>query len=204
MIIDFSTTEPLQRYHLMTQTIIPRPIAWVLSLNEGQSLNLAPFSYFNAMSSDPPLLAISIGKKAGGEVKDTRRNLLSGREFVAHIANIAQAESLNMSAAPLAYGDSEVDLSQLALKQLPGWPLPLIDQCPLAYHCKLYDVHELGPNQQAVIYAEICQLYLEDRLVEYSNGRYQVDARRVNPLLRLGGSDYGELGRIFSLARPKH
>ena len=75
----FSDLNPSERYHIMTQVVIPRPIAWVLTANDGDQsnhsssrFNLAPFSYFNAISSDPPLVMMSIGKKPDGEEKDTR------------------------------------------------------------------------------------------------------------------------------------
>jgi flavin reductase (DIM6/NTAB) family NADH-FMN oxidoreductase RutF len=203
MIIPFDSIEALNRYHLLTQTVMPRPIAWVLSENEDTSLNLAPFSFFNAMCSEPPLLVMSIGKKPGGDLKDTRRNLLSGREFVIHIASVDQVEALNGTAAVLDYGESEVTASSLPLSDFPGCSLPRLSECHVAYHCKLYDVHEIGPNKQAMIYAEVIQLYLNDDVVEYNNNRYVIDAEKINPLSRLGGVQYSEQGRIFSLTRPK-
>ena len=203
MIIDFSSITALNRYHLLTQTVMPRPIAWVLSENEDASLNLAPFSFFNAMCSEPPLLVMSIGKKSGGEVKDTRRNLLSGRPFVVHIASVEHVEALNGTAAVLDYGDSEVTASSLPLSEFPGCTVPRLSECHIAYHCKLYDVHEIGPNKQAMIYAEVLQLYLNDTVVEHENNRYIIDPKKINPLSRLGGVQYSAQGKIFSLTRPK-
>ena len=90
MIIDFKQQSPANRYHIMTQTVIPRPIAWVLSENTSDnpatsepSYNLAPFSFFNAICSHPPLPMLSVGHKSDGTEKDTSVNLLSGRDFVA-------------------------------------------------------------------------------------------------------------------------
>ena len=209
MIINFAKEPPLSRYHLLTQTVIPRPIAWVLSENDpaaetGEaSLNLAPFSFFNAMCSDPPLLAISIGKKPDGHVKDTRHNIMSGRDFVVHIANTNHAAAVNQSAATLAYGESELVASQLALADFPHCSIPRIADCPIAYHCKLYDAHDIGPNQQAIIYAEVMQLYMNDHVVAETNGRYIVDAKAVDPLARLGLSAYADIGQSFNLQRPK-
>ena len=202
MIIPFSEETPSNCYHLLTQTIIPRPIAWVLSENKDQSVNLAPFSFFNAVCSEPPLLMLSIGKKPNNTSKDTRINLLSGREFVIHIASSAQAEPVNTSAATLEYGDSEIDADQLAVTDFPGCPLPRLKNCKVAYHCKLYDSHTIGPNQQAVIYAEIIQLYVADNAITHSNNRYTIDAKITDPLARLGGTAYAELGQHIHLARP--
>lgn len=203
MIIDFLEIPALKRYHFLTQTIIPRPIAWVLSQNKDQSLNLAPFSFFNAVCSEPPLLMLSIGKKTSGELKDTRLNLLSGRPFVVHIASVVQAEALNNSAAEFGYGDSEVERSGLALTDFPGCDIPRLASCQIAYDCELYDSHELGPNQQAIIYARIKQLFVDDTIVEEANDRYTIDASKLDPLARLGGANYAGLDNFFSLVRPK-
>ena len=201
MIINFQQTEPATRYHLLTQTVIPRPIAWVLSENSDASINLAPFSFFNAMCSDPPLLALSIGKKPDGELKDTRRNLLDRRDCVVHIAHQQQAVEVTASAASLAYGDSEV--KDLALVEFSGCSLPRLADCSVAYHCRFYDVHELGPQQQAIIYLEVLNLYLSDDIVTALDQRYVIDAKAIDPLARLGGASYAGLGEAFSVARPK-
>lgn len=203
MIIDFADKSPQTRYHFMTQTIIPRPIAWILSENEDATLNLAPFSFFNAVCSDPALLVVSIGRKTNGSDKDTRINLLSGRPFVIHIAACEQAEQLNNSAAELAYGESELEQGHIALVDFPSSPLPRLAECQIAYHCSLYEVHELGPNKQAVIYAEIKHLYIADAAVEQHGERYTIDPLHINPLARLGGTQYAKLAEPFSLTRPK-
>jgi len=207
MIIDFANETPLNRYHLMTQTVLPRPIAWVLSLNElrnadeNSQYNLAPFSYFNAISSEPPLLALSVGKKPTGDAKDTRKNLLSERDFVVHIASTQQADALNSTAAPLNYGKSEITAAKLELEAFPNCGAPRIKDCPVAFHCRHYDHHEVG--NQAVIYAEIMQLYIHDNNIEQHNQRYSIDAKKLDPLARLGGNFYTGLGDVFALERPK-
>ncbi|MEO0443025.1 MAG: flavin reductase family protein [Pseudomonadota bacterium] len=203
MIVNFADIAPSTRYHLLTQTIIPRPIAWVLSENDDQSLNLAPFSFFNAMCSDPPLMVLSVGKKPDGEIKDTRRNILSGRDFLIHIAHVDQADMLNKSAAALDYGESELEANDLALAKFEGCPIPRLAQCNIAYQCSVFDVHEIGPNQQAMIYAEVKQLYLNDAVFNEENNRFIIDPEQINPLTRLGGSYYAALDQPFSLTRPK-
>ena len=107
MIIDFAELSPSQAYFTMIQTVIPRPIAWVMSVNEGGNYNLAPFSYFNAVCSDPPLLLISVGKKPDGSFKDTRVNIEQRKEFVVHVAHRGLLDELNDSSATLPYGESD-------------------------------------------------------------------------------------------------
>ncbi|MFT6237218.1 MAG: flavin reductase (DIM6/NTAB) family NADH-FMN oxidoreductase RutF [Cellvibrionaceae bacterium] len=203
MIVDFNSISPSNGYHLLTQTIIPRPIAWILSENEDGSLNLAPFSFFNAVCSDPPLLMVSIGKKPSGEIKDTRRNILSGRDFVIHIASLTQAQVLSRSAATLVYGDSELEIDDLALETFAGCSIPRLADSSVAYHCKFYDSHIIGPSEQAILYAEVIQLYVNDDMVNVSNERTVIDADKMSPLSRLGGANYGALKESFSLKRPK-
>ncbi len=203
MQIPFAAISPNQRYHLLTQTVIPRPIAWVLSENHDQSLNLAPFSFFNAMCSDPGLLVMSIGKKDSGERKDTAVNLLSGRDFVVHIANTAQADDLTKTAATLEYGDSELDGTDIELVGVPNSSVPRLKSCDVAYHCKLYEHHIVGQNQQMFIYAEVISLYLSEKVFSQDGKRITVDANSVNPLARLGAAQYSGITPAFKVARPK-
>ena len=109
MYIDFGDMTPQQVYITMTQTVIPRPIAWVLSENADGSLNLAPYSYFNAVSSDPALVMISAGVKPDGGIKDTRDNIRDRRDFVIHITSLDQLDNMNASSASFDPGVSEVD-----------------------------------------------------------------------------------------------
>jgi flavin reductase (DIM6/NTAB) family NADH-FMN oxidoreductase RutF len=101
MNIDLSSLSNNNVYHLMTQTIIPRPIAWVLTKNKDNSTNLAPFSYFNAVCSNPPLCMLSMGKKPDGAFKDTGTNLIEGADCVIHIAHVNQAEVVTATASTL-------------------------------------------------------------------------------------------------------
>ena len=148
MQLDINSLSPNQRYHLLTQTIIPRPIAWVLSENLDGSLNLAPFSFFNAMCSDPALFVLSVGNKDQATPKDTAINLLSGREFVIHIASSADAKTLNITSTTLDYQQSEVELADVELTEFPGGSTPRLESCAIAYRCSLYEHHLVGPNQQ--------------------------------------------------------
>lgn len=202
MIFDLDTLSPNRRYHLMTQGILPRPIAWVLSRNEDRSLNLAPFSFFNAICSDPPLVMLSIGHKADGEIKDSRRNILSERDFVIHIPSRQHAEAVNASAATLAYGESELEGLELQLTDFPGCDVPRIAGAGIALHCIKHDVHLLGPAKQAIVYAEIRQYFVDDRLLREEDGRHYIDAVALDPLARLGGAQFAGVTEPFALQRP--
>ena len=202
MHIDLSTLSSNRVYHLMTQTIIPRPIAWVLSLNEDKSHNLAPFSYFNAVCSDPPLMMLSMGKKPDGTTKDTVTNLPIGAECIVHIAHAAQADIVTKTAASMPYGDSEVTANNIELITHQDWPLPRIKDCPIAYYCKVHSTQELGNTPQQLVFVEALSLYVDDRAVDEKDGRMTIDALAVNPLARLGAAQYANLGEVFSKVRP--
>ncbi|WP_334313267.1 flavin reductase family protein [Psychrosphaera algicola] len=154
MELKLSDYAPAQIYHLMTQTIIPRPIAWVLTENmalnkEERNYNLAPFSYFSAVSSNPPLLMISVGLKEGNTDKDTTVNCQSGSKAVVHIAADNQYQQVTQSAATLAYGESELDTADKEMQKLndqlvafDGFPLPRLQHCPVAFGCSVFEIQK--------------------------------------------------------------
>lgn len=204
MIIDLDALSTSDTYFAMTQAIIPRPIAWVLSENEAGDYNLAPFSYFNAVCSDPPLIMLSLGKKPDGTPKDTRVNIEARRSFVVHIASSDQVQTLNASSATLPAGESEIARLGLELTEFPGSRLPRLADSRLAMACELYQVMELGPVPQALIFGRLTHLYIEDGVAELDpKGRLKIHADRLNPLGRLGAREYFSGGQVISVPRPK-
>lgn len=190
-----------QRYHLITQTITPRPIAWIMTKNENDSFNLAPFSYFAALSSDPALLVVSIGNKTDDLAKDTKQNLMREKECVLHIPSGDLMNAVNESAANLAYGESELSRAGLSLTNFTK-TLPRITEVKIALHCKLFDIHSLGKASFNAIYLEILDVYIDDNLVTQEKNRVYIDNKKLNPLARLGGNDYALVGETVTIARP--
>ncbi|QGJ72053.1 Flavin reductase [Planctomycetales bacterium 10988] len=203
MLIDLATLDATTIYHLMVQTVIPRPIAWVLSENGNQSYNLAPFSYFNAISSSPPTLMISVGHKKSGEKKDTWLNIEERKHFNVHIVSRAQLETMVETAAPYEHGISEVEQLEIETVEEEGFQLPRLKQAKVALACELYQLHEIGTGPQALIIGEIKQLYIEDSVVQLENSRYTIDANEIDPMARLGGNEYVYFGGIEKVIRPK-
>ena len=200
----FEKLNPAEVYFTLIQTLIPRPVAWVLSENIDGRFNLAPFSYFIPVSSDPPLVILSLGKKPGGALKDTCVNISARQDFVIHIASRSQMEALNASSETLPSEVSEVEM--LGLKTIPfgAFRLPRVADCPIAFACRLYEIREIGNAPQALIFGEILSVYMDDGICEEGEkGRVRVAASRLDPLVRLGADDYAGLGEIISLARPK-
>lgn len=210
MNLQFSDFSASQRYHLMTQTIIPRPIAWALTSSnihsaEPQHLNLAPFSYFSAVSSEPALLMLSVGKKPNGDFKDTLVNVLENKKMVIHIANEKQADIVTQTAASLEHGQSELlqlNSSELTTTPFENFALPRLTQCDIAYGCELFEVKEIGNTPQSLIFVEIKQLYLNPSVTSVKDERIKIHAENVNPLARLGASEYSGITHPFKKARP--
>ncbi len=191
-------------YGLMIQTIIPRPIAWILSDNGDKTFNLAPFSYFNGVTSRPPTLSISIGRKRDKSKKDTWRNIEERGHFVVHIASTDMAEPLAATAASLEFGDSEVTQNDLQLIDEPDWSLPRLSKSRIALLCRKYQIIEIGEAPQGLVIGEIKSAWVCDEIASETEGSNlpAIDASRLNPLARLGGDDYSQITEPFTVKRP--
>ena len=201
MHIDMSTLTPIQAYALMTQTVIPRPVAWILTQNSDDSYNLAPFSYFNGLASDPPRIMISIGLAPDGSLKDTRANIDARKEFIVHIAHREMATAMTRSSATMPPNESEVDMLNLPLTEMPGSKLPRLADCRIAYACEYDSVHMI--KDQAIVFATLKHLYAADSVVgKDAKGRMTVNAVDVDPLGRLGGGEYFGAGELIYVERP--
>lgn len=201
MHIDMSTLSPIQAYALMTQTVIPRPVAWILTENNDNSYNLAPFSYFNGLASDPPMIMISFGLAPDGSLKDTRNNIESRKEFIVHIAHREMAEAMTKSSATMPPNESEVEMLNLPLAEMPGSSLPRLADCRIAYACEYDSIHMI--KDQAIVFATLKHLYAADEVVgEDAKGRMCVNAVDVDPIGRLGGGEYFGAGELIYVERP--
>jgi flavin reductase (DIM6/NTAB) family NADH-FMN oxidoreductase RutF len=204
MNINFADFSPNQRYHLMTQTIIPRPIAWALTDSDNGQFNLAPFSYFTAVSSAPPILMLSVGNKPNGDKKDTLVNVVHNQKMVIHIASEQDAALVTKTAASLPHGESELTDTSLTTTTFDGFSLPRLAHCDIAYGCELYEIKELGAVPQNLIFVEIKQIYINDNVIKIDKKqKIKVHADKVNPLTRLGGGEFATINKPFSLVRPK-
>jgi flavin reductase (DIM6/NTAB) family NADH-FMN oxidoreductase RutF len=203
MHIDVTTLSPQDAYSRLIQTIVPRPIAWVLTSNQGGSHNLAPFSFFNAVCSDPPLVMLSVGIKPDGSEKDTWVNIRDRTHFVIHIAHRQVIRSVAESAASLPAGQSEIDALGLETTSFPGSPLPRLADCRVAFACERYDIRELGPGRQALILGKVTGMFVDDAVLGPSDaGKFRVSAEKLEPVGRLGGNEYVTFGEKLNIPRP--
>jgi flavin reductase (DIM6/NTAB) family NADH-FMN oxidoreductase RutF len=208
MNIDFTALTPAEAYHLMTQTIVPRPIAWILTENESgtddNKFNLAPFSFFNSVAANPPTLMVSIGVQPDGRIKDTLANIQRTGKLVIHISSAQHIEALNQSAATLPYGESELTASMLGTTPMNNFSLPRLSVAKVAFACELDHTHLIGEAPQTLVFAQVKSAYIADDCVhiDEEKGRTLIDAAVLNPLARLGGSEYAFLGDYVNLKRP--
>lgn len=212
MIFETAKMSAQQIYHATTQTLLPRPIAWVLTKHSSGHFNLAPFSYFTAVSSDPPLLVFSVGDKTPGEGKDTKVNIRSHPYFTIHIPSLGDAAAVTETAATLAAEESELVHAGLETVPFEGFDMPRLANCSVAYGCRLHDIQDIKGAPQSLVFAHIEQIYISPEVaqlntVRKSNGdtseRLVVDASKLNPLARLGGAQYAGIGAPFEIERPK-
>lgn len=204
MILDLAAMDKLTAYHTLTQVVIPRPVAWVLSDNGEESYNLAPFSYFSAVCSDPPVIMFSVGaSKPDGSEKDTYVNIMKSERFVIHIAGSDLVQEVTQSGASLPHGESELERCKLETTAFEGFGLPRVVGPKIAMACTLYQHQDIGNSNQHLIFGQIEKIWLDDSVVaEDEKGRLKVNADAVDPIARLGGLEYVTFGEIVSVPRP--
>ncbi len=202
MLIDCDKFTPTQIYFLLIQTVIPRPIAWVLSDNGNNTYNLAPFSFFNAIASNPPMIMLSVGWKDDVTRKDTWVNIEERKDFVVHIPSGQDAAQVADSSITLPHGISEVDHLNMSFEKVEGQLLPRVKGPLAALFCEKYAIHEIGDDRQGLILGKVNSFWLSDDVATNIDGRFTVDQAKLDPLARLGGSDYALLGEILKFKRP--
>lgn len=201
MNIDLSTLNHAETYAMMTQTIVPRPVAWALTENDSGSYNLAPFSYFNAVCAKPPVVMLSIGVLKDGDAKDTRYNLEKRKHCVIHIAHRELAAAVTASSATMGREVSELSELGLETAEMPGSDLPRVAACRVAWSASLVDTKMI--HQQWIAFLQLDQLYLDESVVGHDDkGRLKVMADRLDPIARLGGGEYLLAGDVVDIPRP--
>ncbi len=187
-----------RRYYLLISCIVPRPIAWVGTSNEDGSANLAPFSFFNGMSSSPPVVAIGFSPHEDKAQKDTLRNVLATRELSISIPTVDQAEAVFASADDLPYGASEFGHCGLVAAGCEAISAPRVSSAKVCLECTLREHIALGGLGSTMILADVVLVHLDDTLLD-NHGT--VNPHALKPLGRLGGGMFCGLGEVFKLPR---
>ena len=191
-----------ENYKFLTGSIIPRPVAFVTTLSKKQVLNAAPFSYFNIVSANPPMISVSV-QRANGVMKDTSRNAIEQNEFVVHVADESYLQQLNLTAKGLPSHESEVEDAKLTPIESLKVKIPGIQEAKIRMECILEKAISLGGTDEEpacdLLIGRVVQYHIQEEL--YQNGR--IDAEALRPISRLAGNFYSTLGEQIELERPK-
>jgi flavin reductase (DIM6/NTAB) family NADH-FMN oxidoreductase RutF len=202
MIVETAALSERESYKLLISSVVPRPIAWVSSQDAEGLLNLAPFSYFQAVCPEPPTVVVSVGRRADGTWKDTALNAQATGEFVVNIVSLELAEQMNVTS-----GDYPPDLNEFEIAGLTTAPShrvrpPRVAEAAIALECRLAQTVTLGhdPGTNLLLIGEVVAYYVRDDLCV--NGL--VDYERLRPVARLGGNQYAKPGEVFEMIRPRY
>lgn len=180
MLIDFKEKTASERYFLMAKSVVPRPIAWIAT--QGEVLNLAPFSYFTPLSSEPPTMIVSIGHRPDGTPKDTLRNLRDTKKCVIAIIDETHFEAMHLSSKDLGPLESEAEAFGIATREvIEGYP-PMPEGIKVAFFCDYLQEVALPGSQTIPVIVEIRHLYLDDRII---TDREKIDIA-CNAIARVG------------------
>lgn len=194
MIVDPQTLSAEKSYRLLTGLVVPRPVAWVATLNGKGGINLAPFSAFTFVSPKPPMLGISVGRR-GQAYKDTARNILANEDYVIHIADSSLTELLHESSEELPEDISEADRLGIATVPSDLIAVPRVAAAPVAMECRLRHVIEFGDTRSRFIVGEVLRFHIRDGLLR--DGKVQT--LELDPICRLAGPNYAKLGSVVTM-----
>lgn len=204
--ISFNSNElsAKNQYKLMSGTLIPRPIAWVTTVNETGLINLAPFSFFSVVSDTLPLMSISINRRKNGEMKHTAANLVSSKQAVVQLPTRELMEFVNRSAASFGLDESEV--SELKLTTVPSNKVlvPGIDGVKARFEVILNQyvpIMDDGKIITDLFILEVVYFHIEDDVLDKE--KMYINAKKLDPVARLAGPEYANLGEQYKLIRPK-
>ena len=195
MEFDFDVLTAHQRYKLMASLIVPRPIALVTSLGEDGTVNAAPFSLFNMLGEDPPIVMISINKRDDDSLKDTARNILRTGEFVVHLTDEPIAEQMHRCGDRLPPDESEVDAVGFTTVPSSAVAPPRIVEAPVAFECRLWE--RLETESRHILIGKVLRLHARDGLVDTE--RWRVRLQSYFPVGRFGASFYTRTRDRFAI-----
>ncbi len=196
---DFTILDARQRYKLMIGSIIPRPIALVTTVDENGRVNAAPFSFFNCLSADPPILALGVENNPDMSFKDTGHNIRMTEVFTVNIVSFAMAEAMHRCAAKYPRGVDELQEAGLTAKPGAKVASPWIAEAPAAFECRRHVTLELGKSRQ-IIMGEIIYAHFREGAVD---DRLHVDPAAIDAIARLGGDTCATIRDRFDMFTPK-
>lgn len=200
MLFDFSVLSARDRYKLLVNLVVPRPIAWVTTLSADGKANAAPFSFFNCFGDDPPTLAIGVRGKQPGALNDTGENIRATGEFVVNLVAEDCLERMNVTAVEFPHDVDELEQAGLTTQPSRFIKPPRIAESPAAFECERLISVDLGPTQ-SVIFGRVLAAHIRDDVV-IDPARCYVDTVRMDLVGRAyGTSHYARMGDIIHMPR---
>lgn len=189
---------------ILIGSVVPRPIALVSTQSSEGVINLGPFSYFNVVTYDPPIVSISVIRR-GDRMKDTVRNILDRGEAVIHVVDESILEETNRASIDNDYNESELEFSGFTLEPSQLINTPGLKEPNIRFETKLYDRHIIkdheGNEKADLVLLEVVGSHIADEVYDVDN--HYILPKDLNPMSRLAGNDYGKLGDIVTIKRPK-
>ena len=183
----------------MTACVVPRPIAWTSTISEDGTTNLAPFSFFGGVSSDPWTVMLSVGRRRDGSHKDTARNILESGEAVIHISTRENEQLMVASSAGLDPDQSEIDHLQIATEPAVDVSPPRIADAAIALECRRVQHQEVGRTPVDLFLLEVIRVHVGEDVLEGD----LPDGARLGAVGRLGGTGYCTTDQTYEIDRPQ-
>jgi flavin reductase (DIM6/NTAB) family NADH-FMN oxidoreductase RutF len=208
MIVSPSDLSHKDLYSILLNSVAPRPIAWVSTVSASGQPNLAPFSFFNAVCVDPPLLAFAPGLRQSkqregndGEAKDTLRNIRETKEFVVNIVTYELREAMNLTSGEYVSSVNEFEVAKLTPQAPQVVKPPRVAESPVSFECKLHQILDFStaPTSGSLVIGQIVSIHINDAYLK--EGR--LDRNSLDLIGRMGGIQYTRTTQRFEMVRPK-
>src|ERR1700689_3501452 len=207
MIVTPSNLSHSELYGILLNSVAPRPIAWVSTISLTGQPNLAPFSFFNCVCVDPPLLAFAPGlrqpkAKAGrGEPKDTLRNIRETKEFVVNVVTYELAEAMNLTSGEYDPSVNEFELAKVTPQASTIVRPPRVGETPVRFECGLHQILDFSPppTSSSLVIGQIVSIHISD--AHLKDGK--LDRNSLDMIGRMGGIQYTRTTQRFEMVRPK-
>ena len=188
-------------YNPFKSCVVPRPIGWISSMNPDGSVNLAPYSYFNAVADIPPMIMFSSGFKADGTSKDTLRNIEMTKEFVVNVATFEMRDKVQISSTALPYGESESKVFDIELEKSEIVKTPRVKSSPIHLECRYIKTVDLDFDSYNVssrmVIGHVVGIHIADHIIV--DGK--IDITKFTPIARLGYDEYAKVTEIFRMKK---